>query len=594
MKVGGEPLQQEFNRGYDFILNTYGAAENIMPDKNTQMVLVKGIVIDIDFQIDKNYKLAEFQPPFSIYAKIIGEDLDVDNPNLEVQKLYYSPLLPIHNVSIPEIGEEILIMRESTNVSSRGYYIGRICNTSTLNYYPARKYMDSLNQGVTSPEFKYGFSFNVDELRRQREHETPTDEINSFSIPLTFGDVVQQGRSQTYTRHSFNRNNKKGVLEQGIRGSGQPTSSLLFSNVIDPSANGEIIIDPSIGITDTKNIHFIDKSVMRLGDFPLVSTLPDNLNQGDLDAESDKSMIVNIADEIYNISTKQTDTSMYRHVLGEKLIKHQAQTNSLIKTMLDGLTGLTETVQVLLEAFVEHEHALPKIDLKLEKEIETKDTRREPPRVTARGDKRIFVPGSMVRIKTGSKTVTRPKRGFENMTPMPNSTEEVEIPIYNSTFVPGKWIRVPQPPRITPGRIRQETITQNINFEHVIGGEEDPRFTMPVRLVSNPEPVQVGTRRETWGEYYKRAQMDRDQIKRFWFPGDRTYRRLQLRNLPRRTDIPVYGDPPPASPSSLGVKTNKVNTESQNLIALFDAQKDRLNGIFTRATEFLSKNQFVN
>ena len=113
MRTGGENLQQEFNRGYDFILNTYGAAENIMPGKNTQIFLIKGIVIDIDFQVDKNYKLAADQPPFSIYAKIIGEDLDVARPDLAVQKIYYSPLLPIHNVSIPEIGEEILIMRES-------------------------------------------------------------------------------------------------------------------------------------------------------------------------------------------------------------------------------------------------------------------------------------------------------------------------------------------------------------------------------------------------------------------------------------------------------------------------------------------------
>ena len=107
MKVGGEPLQQEFNRGYDFILNTYGSAENIMPGKNTWLLLSKGIVIDVDFDIAKNYKNAEGQPPFSIYAKIIGEDLDVDEPDLEVEKIYYSPLLPIHNICVPEIGEEI-------------------------------------------------------------------------------------------------------------------------------------------------------------------------------------------------------------------------------------------------------------------------------------------------------------------------------------------------------------------------------------------------------------------------------------------------------------------------------------------------------
>ena len=49
----------------------------------------------------------------------------------------------------------------------------------------------------------------------------PSEEFEVMSIPLTYGDVVQQGRTQTYIRHSFNRNNKKGVLEQGIRMDGQ-------------------------------------------------------------------------------------------------------------------------------------------------------------------------------------------------------------------------------------------------------------------------------------------------------------------------------------------------------------------------------------
>ena len=208
MRTGGEGLQQEFNRGYDFILNTYGAAENIMPGKNAQIILIKGIVIDIDFDVDKNYKLAAEQPAFSIYAKIIGEDLDVERPDLQVQKIYYSPLLPIHNISIPEIGEEILIMRESTNISSRGYYIGRISTSNRLNYTATRNYMDSLEEGITSPEFKYGFSFDVNDLRDKRSYDSPSDEISSISIPMTFGDVVQQGRSQTYLRHSFNRINK--------------------------------------------------------------------------------------------------------------------------------------------------------------------------------------------------------------------------------------------------------------------------------------------------------------------------------------------------------------------------------------------------
>ena len=58
-------LQQEFNRGYDFILNTYGAAENIITlPLNYQPLLIKGIIIDIDFNITKNYKFAAEETSF--------------------------------------------------------------------------------------------------------------------------------------------------------------------------------------------------------------------------------------------------------------------------------------------------------------------------------------------------------------------------------------------------------------------------------------------------------------------------------------------------------------------------------------------------
>ena len=47
------------------------------------------LIVDIDFDTQKNYKMAAAQPPFSIYAKIIGEDLDISDPRLEVEKIYY-------------------------------------------------------------------------------------------------------------------------------------------------------------------------------------------------------------------------------------------------------------------------------------------------------------------------------------------------------------------------------------------------------------------------------------------------------------------------------------------------------------------------
>ena len=54
------------------------------------------------------------------------------------------------------------------------------------------------------------------QIREKRLAEMPSTEIQAnISIPVTFGDVVQQGRSQTYVRHSFNRNNKKGSFRTG-------------------------------------------------------------------------------------------------------------------------------------------------------------------------------------------------------------------------------------------------------------------------------------------------------------------------------------------------------------------------------------------
>ena len=518
MKVGGENLQQEFNRGYDFILNTYGSAENIMPGKNAQTLLVKGIVIDIDFNVNKNYRLAAAQPPFSIYAKIIGEDLDVPSPELEVEKIFYAPLLSSHNLSIPEIGEEILIMRESTDVGAKGYYIGRISNTSALNYYPARKYMDSVQTGITDGSFKYGFSFDLKKLHDNRITQSPSNEIEALSIPLTFGDVVQQGRSQTYIRHSFNRSNKKGVLEQGLCFQEQSDGQMLRNIVTNTTLaeDGTSIEDPSIGETATKNIHFVDSSISKLGDYNLISTMPEESDQGD-ENSPDRSMIVNMADEIYNISTKEVPGGVYRQILGEKLISNQQETNNLIKTMLDGLTGLSETVQVLLNAFIDHEHALPKIDLNLEKTLTASDRYVVPARYEQQAPAEISVADRRIRIRTGTNTQGRP--------------------IYGYTTVPGFTRTVERPPKLVQeAETRTRTRSQKINFEAIIGGEENPRFTAPIETDS----------------------------------GDAE------------------------NPAPLGLKTSKVNKDTEDLIDLFKEQKERLNVIFNKATDFLSRNQFVN
>ena len=526
MKRGGEPLQQEFNRGYDFILNTYGVAQGTMPSKNSQIILVKGIVIDIDFDIDKNYKLSNEQAPFSIYAKIIGEDLDTPHPEYAAEKIYFSPLMPIHNLSIPEIGEEILIMRESTETSSRGYYIGRISNTSILNYYPARQYMDSISEGITSGPYKYGFSFDIESIRNQRIRETPSADFQALSIPVTFGDVVQQGRSQSYIRHSFNRVNKKGVLEQGLLFSGQ-NSSTFTKNTVRQNSSESYDQDPSIGETATKNIHFIDSSIQKLGDYQLASVISDDPIQGNIDGP-DKSIMANLAEEIYNISTKETGTGVYRQVLGEKLILHQRETNVLLQSMLDGLTGLAQTTQLLLDAFVDHTHALPKIDLNLEKEIKTKDLYRTAPRFIKQPNQIVRTPSRQVSIPTGGTK----KGGYRNLQ---------DIPVYNTITIPGSVTTIKQPPKIIPGRMVARNVKQKINFEAIIGGAENPRFTAAIQ-----------------------------------------------------TDIDIEDSPTQSTKTEVGMMTAEVNNNSEQLIDSFNEQKEKLNNIVDKATNFLSRNQFIN
>ena len=46
--------------------------------------------------------------------------------------------------------------------------------------------------------------------------------------------------------------------------------------------------------------------------------------------------------------------------------------------------------------------------------------------------------------------------------------------------------------------------------------------------------------------------------------------------------------------TDLGIKTNNINNSAEDLIDAFNAQKEQLNMIFNRVTEYLSENQFVN
>ena len=565
MKAGGEDLLKQFNRGIDYVQNTFNIAEGVTSFAPT--LLFKGIVIDVDFEVSKSTTSAAILPPFSVYAKIIGMDESSSDPLEETERTYYPPFFPMHNLCIPEVGEEVLIFKETPEPSSAGYYVGRVNDSTPLNMSYARDYV-GINDPETKNSFRYGFNFDVKKLRAKFSYRSPSLETANISIPLTFGDVVQQGRSKTYVRQSFNKNNKKGVLEQGIRLDGQVApggalnqfryygsndgvsyngngngKSATETSLYTDTETGEISErqdinekvyavgsnqvlktnkDPSIGETSTKTIHFIDSSIRRLGNYSYQS-LDVGKQNNKLEGE-DKAMIVNIADEIYNISSRDVSGALFRQVLGERLVTQQRQTYDMINKVLQIVSGFAETTQVLLDAFLEHDHALPKIELNLEKTIEVKDTYRTAPIMRRQPNLQVNLPGKMISIPTPGGSRQR-------------------------VYVPGGKTSIPQPPKIvSKGRYRTRMRKQEINFEAIIGGEENPRFTAPVEIdKKTPESMPL--------------------------PG------AHSQNMEK---------------TELGVKTGKVDEGLENTINSFQQQQEKLEQLITQISKILSKNQFVN
>jgi len=600
MRLGGEDLLKQFNRGMDYTQNSFNSSQGI--GVNHSSLIYKGIVIEIDFTVYKSVTSSSVQPPFSVYAKIIGLDDSSAFPEREVDRIFYPPFFPMHNICIPEVGEEVLIMKEEPNAAAAGYYVGRVNDSSSLSVSYARDFV-GIEDSETNNAYKYGFNFDVKRLRNRYKDFMPSDETLNMSIPITFGDVVQQGRSKTYSRHSFNRNNKKGVLEQGIRLEGQdsPNNNLLNNfiyftpgdnsqvsdkptiietyNAENTDAEGDeisqqaevlsksvitdpnyglpqnvvnaISYDPSIGETSTKTIHFIDSSIKRLGNYSLQNIANSTeSSQTDLNGE-DRSIIANIADEIYNISSKQTNGVLYRQVLGEKLVTQQRENNNLIREILTTLEGFADSTQALLDAFLDHTHALPKIELNLEKEIKVKQKVSVPAKYQPRPNRTIRTPGQYVgggrkRIVTGveRRTRTESRADWLNRTGG-RSAQKVEtyyVRKYSTvtiprTYVPGTSISVPQPPRLVRRAFtRNITKKQKINFEAIIGGADNPRFTAPIETDS--------------------------------------------------------GDP--QNPAPLGQQTEVVSTGLQDAIDSFTNQKIKLAQITQKASKFLSNNQFIN
>ena len=153
---GPSNILRQLNKGVGYIQNSYNLSDGVT--KITPNLIFKGVVIEVDFGALKSTTYASVVPPFSVFAKIIGMDDDTIDPTNQQTKIYYPPLFPMHTICIPEIGEEVLILKENSEFNSQGYYIGRVNDSSPLNISYARDYV-GINDPETDNRYRYGFSF---------------------------------------------------------------------------------------------------------------------------------------------------------------------------------------------------------------------------------------------------------------------------------------------------------------------------------------------------------------------------------------------------------------------------------------------------
>ena len=413
-------------------------------------IIKRAIVIDVNRDISDDSLYSLRKPPYSIKAAIIGEDSQSfgEDPTIALYS-WYKPLMSIHNISIPEVGEEILVIRENTSVNSSGYWIGRINDSSKVSKYLARDYARDTNSNL-----RYGFDFSVDQLNRTKNSLQPNNALNTYVIPAFLGDVIQQGRSGTFIRHSFdpNSNRRLGVLELGLLESRKYKNS---DNIA------------TIGKTRTKTLHMrgelkdigtirkkTNVEIRTEGPFSDGSfqNVPVNIDS------TPKNFIANIAEEIYNITNSEdSQRELYREVLGEKLEEYQTELNEKISELIDSIDEFVNTTSEFLEEFLDHKHVLPEINIQLpDKEISFTESFRQPSRLVPAGERTININGVPI-------------------------TETIDTPVGPkkvTKFVGGQTIKVRNPPRLINGRIKTVTKKKTIKFDEItIGGEGNKRVT---------------------------------------------------------------------------------------------------------------------
>lgn len=146
------------------------------------------------------------RPRFSCKVKVFG----ISNPqDLEWMNFkFYPPLLPIQLGVTPEVGEEVMLLCEEPGNLDTAYWIAGGTPSNKLQFTEAGERIQT-DDNLQTREEKYGSI----KLPTEKESEKPNPKYPENNPRTKPGDVVLQGRSNTYLRHSFDVKNRKGTIE---------------------------------------------------------------------------------------------------------------------------------------------------------------------------------------------------------------------------------------------------------------------------------------------------------------------------------------------------------------------------------------------
>lgn len=370
-------ISKAINTSSQFVKNAAAKSKGLEDRK--EMILRRAVVVDINRSGLNAGAVNLTEPPYAICAVILDEGIYAKRPDLVRKKIWYPPLLPLNNISIPEVGEEVFIIKEQNVKSSIGYWIGRVNNCQHVSYFGAKSWMRD-----ESSKFPSG-PIDINGMRRDSNWKTSKSEIQA--IPVKDGDVIQQGRSGTYLRHSFDNLSNSAILELGVNAP--------ISRKFDQTK-------PTLGVTRTKTLHTEQMPLNRIFDAnelvgkplkayksegsPLfIHNNDDPFYSFNINLEAKNDSIINLAQKHINVSIESgtgnsIDNYLYRQVLGDR---NKESLHQIIGT----IKQLKELVVEIYELYKEHTHEIEGEvfnydqtigedggDVSIEFEIEDKDT----------------------------------------------------------------------------------------------------------------------------------------------------------------------------------------------------------------------------